>query len=613
MTTLAERAEPDTASPGADVLVARGEDALHGRGDLAAARTWFARGYDRAVDTGEPELMATAALGEGGLWVHERRSAAEAAQVEEHQRLALTRIDPASPTALRLRTRLSAERAYRSGDADLVLAAVERARLRDEPVALAEALSLAHHCMLGPGQEAARAAVADELLRVAARTRRPSDVLMGLLWRTVDAFAAGDPHAERSYAELAEAERRDPHGAVGYVLSAIRVMLAVRAGRLAEAEDLALEALRRGDAAGDRDAAGWYGAQLFAIRWYQGRAAEMAGAVTQLASSPTLSVVDNAFVAAQAVAAAEAGDRRTALGALARICGPDLARVPRSSSWLAALCGVVEAAAVLDEPEPAAAAYRLLLPHAHLPAVVSLGVVCFGSVEHALGVASLTVGEPERAVGHLRAAVANNYALGHWPAAALSKARLDQAMQLHGGRTARPASCTRHGRRWRIDVGGRSTVVDDSVGVRHLATLISNPGADIPAVELAGADLSGRTRGPGTAAQPVLDPMAVRQYRSRLQRLRPQIDEAQARGSSDAVAALRAEADWLLRELRAQTGLGGRPRQFADDAERARIAVGKAIRRALQRISLADPEIGQELRDAIQTGMLCCYRLSRPA
>jgi hypothetical protein len=36
--------------------------------------------------------------------------------------------------------------------------------------------------------------------------------------------------------------------------------------------------------------------------------------------------------------------------------------------------------------------------------------------------------------------------------------------------------------------------------------------------------------------------------------------------------------------------------------------VGKAIRRALNRICEADPVIGAELWITIQTGLRCCYR-----
>jgi hypothetical protein len=54
-------------------------------------------------------------------------------------------------------------------------------------------------------------------------------------------------------------------------------------------------------------------------------------------------------------------------------------------------------------------------------------------------------------------------------------------------------------------------------------------------------------------------------------------------------------------------GLSGRPRSFPDDPERARVAVGKAIRRALTRITASDSVIGEHLRQAIRTGARCSY------
>lgn len=642
MTSLTRAVDASHAAQ-AEVQVSLGGDLLHNRGDLAGARACFARAYDLAERAGEWGLMAAAALGEGGLWVHERRSAADAAQVAARQRLALARVDPASSLGLRLRVRLAAEDAYRSEDRGAVMAFVDRARGLGDPVVLADALSLAHHCMLGPQHARGRLPLAEELLRVGSRSKRRSDVLLGLLWRTVDLFLCADLHAERSYAELMSAEQANPSAAVNYVIMAMDVMLSIRAGRLAHAEEAALACRLHGDSVGDQDAIGWNGAQLFAIRWYQGRAGEMDESATKLAGSPTLSEMDNAFVAAQAVAAAVAGDLRRARGALGRICGRDLGDLPRSSSWLVALCGVVEAAALLDEPAPAGRAYELLLPFRHLPAMGSLAVVCFGSVEQALGVASLAVGETVRAVEHLRSAVLRNEALGHWPGATLSKARLGQALAMRGEagdiqagerlyaeaaaeaagsgmalppaappaasgpRRARAATCVRRGRQWRIELDGRWATVDDSVGLRHLAALIANPGVDIPAVELVQSDGSQRW-GSARAPQHVLDDAALRQYRARLQGLHEQIEEAEALGAVDRLARLRSEADWLVDELRAQTGLGGRSRAFAGESERARICVGKAIRRALQRLAVVDPIIGAQLRDGVRTGMVCCYQ-----
>lgn len=630
--------------------MAMGERALHIDGDLAAARSWFNRAYELAEEAGEGRLMAAAALGLGGLWVHEHRPAAAAACIEARQRTAVSMLDPRSSLALRMRARLAAEADYRAGGCATILPILGEARRAEDPVALAEALSLAHHCLLGPMHAGMRLGLAEELLREGSRTNRPSDVLMGLLWRTVDLFMLGDPHAERSFAELAGCGQTERNAAVGFVVSAMRVMLGIRSGRLTDAERLAADCAERGRVVGDADHLGWYGAQLVAIRWYQGRIGELVGTLSEIVNAPTLSVVDNGFLAALAVAAATAGDSRQACGALARLCSGDLGQLPRSSSWLTAMNGVVEAAALLGDSDTAARAYALLLPYARLPIMASLGVACFGSAHHALGVASLTTGEPSRAVEHLRTAIEQNMALGHWPAAALSRHRLGQALTLRGERgdvraaeaeqagAAREAAslgmmlpatagmelgpsdalpetytavCTRSGRRWRIDLGERSAVVDDSVGIRYLATLIANPAIEIPSLDLAAPRGPGGRDGtqsrPEAPAQMVLDEVALRQYRQRLRDLSEEIEEAEAMHDGERTSRLRAQADWLTDELQAATGLGGRTRRFAGNPERARIAVGKAIRRAIHHISAADAVIGKELRTTVQTGMRCCY------
>jgi hypothetical protein len=84
------------------------------------------------------------------------------------------------------------------------------------------------------------------------------------------------------------------------------------------------------------------------------------------------------------------------------------------------------------------------------------------------------------------------------------------------------------------------------------------------------------------------------------------IDE---RSLTDRAAAERliVERDWLIAELAAAAGMGRRSRIFTGGEERARVAVGKAIRRAVARISEADPELGAHLRATVQTGMRCTY------
>ncbi len=624
-----------------DASLLAGEHALHDEGDLGAARKWLDEAYRAAERPRDGQGMARAAIGLGGLWVHEHRTEGDAATMLTRQRDALPLLDRHDPLALRLRIRLAAEEDYRTGGHAEVLATVAEARRAGDPVALAEALSLAHHCVLGPEHGELRLELARELVGEASRTGRRSDRLMGLLWLTVDFFLGADPHAERRLEELRRVLAEEDHLAVGFVVSAIEVMLAIRDGRFAEAEDLAAVCVERGTAAGDLDAAGWYGAQLGTIRWYQGRIAELVPLLTELVDSPTLSVVDNSYFAGLAVAAAAAGDRRLAASMLARLHRRDLGELAHSSSWLTSMYGVVEAANLLGDAETAARAHALLTPYARLPVIASLGVTCFGSVHHSLGVAALTMGDAVAAADHLHAAVRGNLALGHWPAVVLSRARLGQALALRDGprdemarhelalaaqeaaalgmtlpggeeTAARPPAeederrvvCRRRGRQWRIELGRHAVLVKDSVGMRHLASLLANPGHEIQATELA-AGLPHEAPDTGASAQPVLDEVAKQKYKQRLARLEAELDASVPGSERDGLAA---EREWLIAELAAAAGLSGRVRQFAGNHERARIAVGKAIRRALSHIAEADPIIGRELRATVQTGTRCCYQ-----
>jgi hypothetical protein len=546
-----------------DSVVAAGERALYVDGDLRAARSRFEAAHRRAETRGDANALARAALGLSGLWVYEHRTDATWGAVRARQQRALALLDPGSPLALRLRIRMRGEEDYRAGTYGGILSLLREAGAAGDPVARAEALHLAQHCLLGPGHTARSLALAEELIGTAARTGRHLDLLLGLMWRSVGLLKAADPHAERSLGELRALLASQDHLAVGFVARAVEVMLATRAGRFEEAEALAGACVQRGAQAGDVDATSWYAGQLGAIRWFQGRAGELLPSLRELTGSPRLSPVDHSVEAGLAMAAACAGDHRTAADVLARLRGREL---PRSSSWLVTLYCMVETAYRLRDAATAAWARELLAPYAGLPVLAGLGVTCFGSVRHSLGMAALTTGDLDGAIQWLRGAVQAGLALGHRPAAVLSRHRLAQALALrHGpadeaasrerstaGARARelgmtlpaddahgPCRIHRHGKQWRLELGGHRALVADSVGVRHLVTLLAHPGREIPADALTG-------------------------------------DEGE-----------RAAAP--------------------ERRERARIAVGKAIRRALARISEADPVIGEELRATVRTGAHCGY------
>jgi hypothetical protein len=302
--------------------------------------------------------------------------------------------------------------------------------------------------------------------------------------------------------------------------------------------------------------------------------------------------------------------------------------------------GIVEAAYLLEDTDVANRAYELLRPYAELPMVGSLGVTCFGSTQHPLGVASLASGHLDRAIDHLRAAVKHNLALAHWPAVLASRQRLAQAYALRGSpadtdaarreldaaaseaaplrlplprnpttwQGSMAATCDRVGRKWRFTVQNRSVLVDDSIGMTHLAVLIANPRQEILAADLvAGLTALSGVVSDGGAAHPVLDREAVAEYRKRVNQLVALIDQLEPGDDSVRAVSARAERDWLTAQLASAAGLGGRTRSFPDQGERARVAVGKAVRRALARIDEADAAIGDHLRQTVHTGVRCSY------
>jgi hypothetical protein len=152
-------------------------------------------------------------------------------------------------------------------------------------------------------------------------------------------------------------------------------------------------------------------------------------------------------------------------------------------------------------------------------------------------------------------------------------------------------------------------LVEHRVGLLHLAVLIANPDQEIPAIELAaGVAAFSASAGHRPPSQPVLDHLAMREYRHRVTQLRAEISELEASDDPRRAARARTEHDWLVAELTGANALAGRVRRFPDDAERARIAVGKAIRRAITQIHQADPVIGEHLHSTIHTGTHCSYR-----
>ena len=115
-------------------------------------------------------------------------------------------------------------------------------------------------------------------------------------------------------------------------------------------EAAALEALQLGQSAGQPDVLTWFGPQLFAARWAQGRLAEMVGLIGQVASgSPGLP----AWRAGLALSYLSAGDHQRAVSILDELMtDPDRLFAP-NILWLLGHSVLAEVVAAVGTPEQA--------------------------------------------------------------------------------------------------------------------------------------------------------------------------------------------------------------------------------------------------------------------
>ncbi|MGH2821666.1 MAG: transcriptional regulator [Thermoleophilaceae bacterium] len=194
--------------------------------------------------------------------------------------------------------------------------------------------------------------------------------------------------------------------------------------------------------------------------------------------------------------------------------------------------------------------------------------------------------------------------------------------QIEGVRPAAAAAglniFRREGDYWSVAFEGRTVRVRDLKGMRYLAHLLTHPGREFHVLDLVAAEggsvaqiesgevaeLSHSTLGD---AGELLDARAKDAYRRRLAEIEEDIKQARALGDTERAAQADTERDFLVRELSRAVGLGGRDRLAASASERARVAVTRALRKAIARIAEHHPELGEHLDRAIRTGTYCTY------
>jgi hypothetical protein len=582
---------------------------------------------------------------------------------------------PASDSSVRARllARLSLELTF-SDETEpaepISRAAVELGRRLGDAAALAGALRARWMAVWGPDGLEERAALAQELLRLARETGDQELELTGRSRRATSALQSGDIRVVEpdvvACARLAEELRLPAHR---WMASTMRAMLALLQGSLGEAEALAGQARFLQS---DRPTTAYaYNDLIEALRWTQGRLQELRPVWQEQTARTPWFVWPKLWLA---MTDADLGDEAAARRSLQHLADELIGR-PRDGRWPPAMAVAALAAERLREPVPADRLYRALLPYRTQVIVVAMPhpVVCLGSASFYLGLlATVTTSWPE-AADHFEAAIAAHQRLGARPLLArtrceyarmlLARGRatdrrraaelLDQALATAGtlgltalageiralrpgepsragtgAEAAAPAAARnlfrREGEYWTVSYEGVVVRLKDAKGLHHLARLLANPGTELHAIDLEAAEGRPATAAPlgprslagdgelalrpdlGDAGE-LLDATAKAAYKARLDELRAELEEAEGFNDPARAAKARAELDFLTDELARAVGLGGRDRRAASHAERARLNATRAIRTAMANLARANPALGRHLSSTIRTGRYCSY------
>jgi hypothetical protein len=209
--------------------------------------------------------------------------------------------------------------------------------------------------------------------------------------------------------------------------------------------------------------------------------------------------------------------------------------------------------------------------------------------------------------------------LGHPTSPAI--AFMVEIRSVAGGRWLSPARpdanvIRREGDHWMLAFEGRVLRLRDCKGLQYLAALLLHPGREFHAVDLTlltRSETGSAAPAGGRGLGPLLDARAHADYRRHLGDLREQLAEAEAFHDTGRTARLSAEIDAVVQELARAVGLGGRDREAASDAERARVAVTQRIKHAIAQIRHHDAALGHHLATSVRTGRFCTYHVDGTA
>lgn len=376
-------------------------EALRGVGDPAGAGAAFHEAVGLARPRGGAAFADTV--------LRFARARAELSVLDVEMNALLEEALAAAPTSGPLRARVLARlavglhlqpgaEARRKALSDEALAL---ARGLGDPTTLGFVLSRRLVGLLGPDALDERLATADEILRAGSPSHGAELEALGA---RVDALAERGDRAglDCALAVFDQKARASREPFFLWTAASLRAALALLEGRYAEAEMLAGEALAIGRGAQTRTPLLRFAQQLFNLRGWQGRLAEVEPLVRGAAAETQVVPAWRCALAQFYTIAGREAEARRELEALA---AGGFADLPRDSTWLTVMSLLANVCARLCDAPRAVLLYDLLRPYAGRVAVSRFSVL-LAPIDQRLGMLASLLERYEAAEEHFAGALA---------------------------------------------------------------------------------------------------------------------------------------------------------------------------------------------------------------
>ena len=428
-----ERFFPEDRVRRCELLLAVGEARVRS-GQRALARDAFRQAAELAEELGDSASLARAAIGGSQRYI-QQPGVVDAELIGMLRRaLELTTGQP-SLDRVRLLSRLCGAVYYapeREQMAALSEEALTVARQLEDPEAMAHAWAAQRRALWDPSHLPERLNASTEMLTCALRSENLELQLQAHAWLVLDLLERGDRAAVEAQIAVFTAgaeELRQPL----YLWQAgvWRAMVALLEGRLAEAEELAAEALAGGAPAEEIAAGQYFAIQLMATRREQARMGELEPAARQMMRTNR----DRpGWRCALLVTLCESDQLDRARSELAVMAGRGLGEIPHDGDWLTTVTLLADACVALGDRPRISELYDELAPYAGVNVVAGIGAVCLGAASRYLGKLASAMGRGAEAARHFEQALEANAALDS--PVLVAHTQLDWAQAIGGGARA---------------------------------------------------------------------------------------------------------------------------------------------------------------------------------